>query len=96
MNKMKDFDAKSKEWWEVIEEYFSKELKKNLEKHKANERTYKYKLELFQRTFPNFVCASPTSIKVSSQNEENEARPNGTAQEEEVQVDELWIFKGGS
>jgi hypothetical protein len=29
-NKMKDYDSKSKEWWEVIEEYFSKELEKNL------------------------------------------------------------------
>jgi hypothetical protein len=34
-SKMKDFDAKSndaksKEWWKVIEEYFSKELEKNL------------------------------------------------------------------
>jgi len=24
--KMKDFEAKSKEWWEVVEEYFTKEL----------------------------------------------------------------------
>jgi hypothetical protein len=29
-NKMKDSDAKSKEWWEVINEYFVKELEKNL------------------------------------------------------------------
>ncbi len=29
-NKMKDFDAKSKEWWEIVEEYFAKELEKNL------------------------------------------------------------------
>ncbi len=27
-SKMKDFDVESKEWWEVIEEYFSKEFKK--------------------------------------------------------------------
>ncbi len=27
-NNMKDFDAKSKEWWEVAEEYFAKELEK--------------------------------------------------------------------
>jgi hypothetical protein len=25
---MKDYDAKSKEWWEVVEEYFAKELEK--------------------------------------------------------------------
>jgi hypothetical protein len=29
-NKMKDFKAKSKEWWEVAEEYFTKELEKNM------------------------------------------------------------------
>jgi hypothetical protein len=29
-NKMKDFDAESKERWEVAKEYFAKELEKNL------------------------------------------------------------------
>jgi len=29
-NKMKDFEAESKEWWEVTEEYFTKELEKNM------------------------------------------------------------------
>jgi hypothetical protein len=29
-NKMKDFQAKYEEWWEVTEEYFTKESKKNL------------------------------------------------------------------
>lgn len=29
-NKLKDFDAKSKEWCEVAEEYFAKELEKIL------------------------------------------------------------------
>jgi hypothetical protein len=29
-NKMKDFKEKSKEWWEVTEEYFTKELENNL------------------------------------------------------------------
>jgi hypothetical protein len=28
-NKM-DFEAKSEEWWEVVKEYFTKELEKNL------------------------------------------------------------------
>jgi hypothetical protein len=37
-NKMKDYEAKSKKWWEVTEEYFIKELEKNLVQHKANER----------------------------------------------------------
>ncbi len=29
-NKMKDFDGEFEKWWEVIEEYFAKELEKNL------------------------------------------------------------------
>jgi hypothetical protein len=29
-NKMKDFDVESKEWWEVTNKYFCKELEKNL------------------------------------------------------------------
>jgi hypothetical protein len=29
-NKMKDSKAKSEQWWEVEEEYFTKELEKNL------------------------------------------------------------------
>ncbi len=29
-NKMKDFDTKFKEWWEVAQEYIVKELEKNL------------------------------------------------------------------
>jgi hypothetical protein len=29
-SKMKDFDAKSKEWWEVAKEYFNKDLEKHL------------------------------------------------------------------
>jgi hypothetical protein len=28
--KLKDFEAESKEWWEIEEEYFVKELEKNL------------------------------------------------------------------
>jgi len=29
-NKMKDYEAKFEEWWEVGKEYFTKELEKNL------------------------------------------------------------------
>jgi hypothetical protein len=29
-NKMKDFEVEYEEWWEVVEEYFSKELETNL------------------------------------------------------------------
>ncbi len=30
MNEMKDSEIKFEEWWEVVEEYFTKELEKNL------------------------------------------------------------------
>jgi hypothetical protein len=60
-NKMKDFEAKFKEWWEVVKEYFTKELEKNLAQHIANERIIRYKLETYQNNFPNFICGSPTS-----------------------------------
>jgi hypothetical protein len=45
-------------------------------------------LEIYQRNFSNFVCGSPTSIGTSGQDEENEAGPNGIAQEKEVQTKE--------
>ncbi len=46
-NKMKDFDAKSKEWWEVTKKYFTKELEKSLAQHRVNERNLRYKLEIY-------------------------------------------------
>jgi hypothetical protein len=68
-NKM-DSEAESEEWWEVVEEYFPKELKKNLAKHRTNERILKYKLEVYQKNFPGFICGNPTSTKESNQDEE--------------------------
>jgi hypothetical protein len=46
-NKTKDFKAEFEEWWEVVEEYFTKELEKNLAHHRANEIILKYKLEAY-------------------------------------------------
>jgi hypothetical protein len=86
-SKMKDFDVESKEWWEVEEEFV-------LRSWRVDERTYKYKLEVYQKTFPNFVRGSPTNIMTSNQKEENEAGPNGTVEEEEVQVKEPQILYG--
>ncbi len=86
--KMKDFEVESNKWWEVVEEYFTKELEKNLVQHRANEGILKYKLEAYQKTIPNFIFGSSTNIKVLSQDEETEAKPNGTDQEEEVQIEE--------
>jgi hypothetical protein len=50
-NKMKDFEVESKEWWEVVKEYFTKELEKNLAQHKVDERIMKYKLEAYKKKF---------------------------------------------
>ncbi len=46
-SKMKDSDAKSKEWWEVTKEYFSKKLEKYLAQHRADEKKYRYKLKVY-------------------------------------------------
>jgi len=78
-NKMKDFDVKSKEWQEVAKEYFAKELEKNLTHHKVDEKVLRYKLEVYQRNFPNFFYSSLISTRASSQNEETETRPNEIA-----------------
>ncbi len=44
---MKHFEAECEEWWEVVEEYFIKELEKNLAQHITNERIMRYKLEAY-------------------------------------------------
>jgi hypothetical protein len=64
-NKMKDFEAKFEEWWEVAEEYFTKDLEKNLAQHRADERIMMYKLEAYQKNFLDFICGSLTSTEVS-------------------------------
>jgi hypothetical protein len=46
-NKMKNYDVESKEWWEVVKEYFIEELEKNLAQCIVDERTYRYKLEVY-------------------------------------------------
>ncbi len=55
---MKDFETKFEEWWEVVEEYFTKELGKNLVWHKANERIIRYKLETYQKKFQILFVAT--------------------------------------
>jgi hypothetical protein len=64
-NKMKDYEEKFKEWWEVVEEYFTMEMEKNLAQHIADEIIMRYKLEAYQKKFLNFICGSSTSIEVS-------------------------------
>ncbi len=65
-NKMKDFEAKPKEWWEVVKEYFTKKFEKNLVWHKIDEIILRYKLEAYQNNFKDFICISSTSTHVSS------------------------------
>ncbi len=50
-NKMKDCEAKFEEWWEVAQEYFTKELEKNLAVHRVDEKFMRYKLEAYQKKF---------------------------------------------
>ncbi len=50
-NKMKDYEVESEEWWEVVKEYFTKELEKNLVQHRGDEIIMKYKLEAYQKNY---------------------------------------------
>jgi hypothetical protein len=52
------------------EEYFTKELEKNMDQHRADERILKYKLEAYQKNFLDFICGNPTNIEVLGQDEE--------------------------
>jgi hypothetical protein len=61
-------------------------LENKLAQHRADERILKYKLGAYKKKFPDFICGSPISIKVLCRDEDTEARPNGTFQEEEVQT----------
>jgi len=45
---------------------FYKRGEKNLAQHKVNESILRYKLEINQKDFPNFIYGSLTSTKVSS------------------------------
>ncbi len=54
-NKMKYFEVEFKEWQGVAKEYYTKELEKNLTQHKVNEIIMKYKLEVYQKNFRDFV-----------------------------------------
>jgi hypothetical protein len=60
-NKMKEFEEKSKEWWEVAKEYFTRELENNLAQHRADEIIMRYKLEAYQKDFVDFICGNLTS-----------------------------------
>jgi hypothetical protein len=63
-NKRKDFDVEFEEWWEVAKEYFTKELEKNLAQHRIDEIFLRYKLEAYQKNFPNYICDNPKNTEV--------------------------------
>jgi hypothetical protein len=48
----------------------------------------KYKLEVYQKNFPDFVYGNPTSTETLNKDEQVEIGPSGIAQEEEVQIEE--------
>jgi hypothetical protein len=59
-------------------------LEKSLAQQKIDGRTLRYKLEIYQRNFLDFVCGSPTSTEASGWDEETKARPSGTTEEEKM------------
>ncbi len=93
---MKYFEAKFEEQWEVVEDYFIKQLKKNMAQYRANERILRYKLEAYQMNFPDYICGNPTSTKVSRHNEDTKIGPSGIAQDEEIQTQESHDFISGA
>ncbi len=92
---MKDFELESEKWWEVVEEYLTKELQTNLAQHGTDENIIRYKLEAYQKNFLEFIYGSSISIEVLSHDEENKAGPDGTSQEEEMQTEEPQDLRSG-
>jgi hypothetical protein len=59
-------------------------LEKNLVQHRADERIQKYKLEVYQKNFIDFVCGSLIYTEASNKDEEAKARPSKIAQAKEM------------
>jgi hypothetical protein len=51
-------------------------LEKNLAQHRVDERILKYKLEVYQKNFLDFICDNATITDVLGHDEEIEARPS--------------------
>jgi hypothetical protein len=86
-NKMKDFEAESKEWWEVAKEYFTNEMKKNMVQHRTNEKILRYKLKAYKKNSRFYLWQSKKYTCIS-QDEKTKIGSNGIAQKEEVQTEE--------
>ncbi len=63
-------------------------MEKNLAQHRANEKIVRYKLEAYQKNFPDFISSSSTSTKILGQDEKTKVRPSGIAQEVEMQTEQ--------
>jgi hypothetical protein len=55
---------------------FCKGVGNNLAQHRVDERFFRYKLEVYQKNFPNFVYGNPTSTEASNKDEETKVGPN--------------------
>ncbi len=94
---MKDSEVEFKECWEhSTNEHSTQELEKNMVQHRTNKRIMRYKLEAYQKNFPNFIYGNLINTKVSGQDEEIKVRPNGIVKEEEVQIEEPQDLKSGA
>lgn len=82
-SKMKDSNAKSKEWWEVTEEYFFKELEENLAQQ-SRWKKVQIQIEGLSENLPRFYMWKPNKHRNIMPRWGNEAGLNGTAQKEEV------------
>ncbi len=56
--------------------------------YRADKRILKYKFETYKKKIQDFICGSPTTIKVSNQDEETKIRSSGIAQEEKIHTKE--------
>jgi hypothetical protein len=48
----------------VAKEYFTRELANNIAQRRVDERILGYKLEAYQKNFPDFICGGLISTKV--------------------------------
>ncbi len=67
---------------------FYKGVGKEYSLAQSQRKNSKIQIGSLSKEFPNFIYGNPISTKVSGQDEETKARPNGIAQEEEVETED--------
>ncbi len=92
-NKMKIFDAELMNGGRLQKNILPRSWKR-MAQHRVDKRNLRYKLEIYQNFFLDFVYGNPISRKTLSQDEEVEIGHSGIAQEEEMQMKEPQEFKG--